>query len=517
MKPIIVDMKDLSDSVEVYESKPTPFLVYTIYVILGIMVAAIIWASVFEIDDEVKSSGIFKSSDEIYDISSGVSGKITKCNVENGTYVKEGELLYSVSIDALSETITSYQESLSEAKDRLEILSAYEQALDNGTEIDKSLSDNKYYSEFVDRRDLLLANIKSSTCDSEGQSQIYQDNIDSINSAIEAYNAKIEKLGQVKVCITNRENIFSGSNDDYYNSLVNSYIASYNYNKLQYDNKISEYETQIKTLEKEINGVEDGTDVSTLQNQVDTLNGSITSAKTERDQALLSLEQSQLSSVEQMIEEYNDSLITLKSNIASAEASLSGVSKSSNTHNIAILTEKGNIASERLTYEDKMDECEEYLKTYNIQDDNCSIVAKSSGCFYASHDLKVGSYLQEGSEVGSIYPDSESGFYAEIYVENSDIGRIKEDQEVKFEIAAFPSSEYGYFTGEIENIAKNITVDENTGAAYYIVKVKCQEMNLANKDGDTAFLKNGMACKGKIVIGEKTVMQYFLKKINLLD
>jgi len=30
-------------------------------------------------------------------------------------------------------------------------------------------------------------------------------------------------------------------------------------------------------------------------------------------------------------------------------------------------------------------------------------------------------------------------------------------------------------------------------------------------------LKNGMACTGKVIIGEKTVMKYLLEKINLLD
>lgn len=517
MKPIIVDMKELSDSVEVYESRPNLFFAFTIYAILGIMIAAMIWASVFRIDDQVKSSGVFKGADEVYDISSGISGKIIECNVKNGTYVKEGDLLYAVSIDNLSETITSYQKYLSGAEERLEMLDAYEQALDSGTEIDKGCSDNQYYNEFVDRRDLLLVNIESSTSDSEGQRKIYQNNIDSANSAIEAYNTKIEKLGQVKKCITNRKNTFSESSESYYSNLVSSYISSYNYNKLQYDNKISDYQNQINDLEEQRNNAEESTDTSVLQSQVYKLKSGITSAEAEKDQALLSLEQAQISSIEQMIEGYSDNLITLESNLASAKASLDGVNTSSNTVNVAILTEKGNIASEKLRYEDKKNEYQDYLKSYNIQGDNCTIVAKSSGYFYLSQDLKVGSYLQEGSEIGSIYPERESGFYAEIYVENSDIGRVKEGHEVKFEIAAFPSSEYGYFIGKVENIAKNITVDENTGAAYYIVKVKCQKINLANKDGDKATLKNGMACIGKIVIGEKTVMQYLLEKINLLD
>ena len=64
------------------------------------------------------------------------------------------------------------------------MLDAYEQALDSGTEIDKGYSGNQYYNEFVDRRELLFANIENSTSDIEGRRKIYQNNIDSINSAI---------------------------------------------------------------------------------------------------------------------------------------------------------------------------------------------------------------------------------------------------------------------------------------------------------------------------------------------
>lgn len=516
MKPIIVDMKDLSDSVEVYQSKPTPFLVYTIYAILAVLLAACIWASVFKIDDVVKSDGMFRGTDSIYDISSGVFGKVSDCNVESGDYVEKGDELYIISIDSLSDTINSYQEGLEAANARLEILSAYEEALDNRTTISENYKNNRYYEEFVNRRELLMKNIKSEMTNTDGQTDIYQGNIDVISSAIEQYEAKIEKLGKVKKCITNSNNMFD-STESYYYSIVSSYIASYSYNKLQYDNKIAEYQSQIDEIDEQIEKADEYTDVSAIKRQKETLQGSIRSIEIEEIQALDNLESSQLASIEQMIENYNDNLITLNTNLESAKLELESVGSSSSAEDIAILTEKGNISSERLTYADKCEECENYLKSYNIQNDNCTIVAPSSGYFFCSRDLKQGSYIQEGNSIGSIYPERESGFYAEIYVENSDIGKIMEGQKVKFEIAAFPSSEYGYFTGEVSNISKDITVDENTGYAYYIVKVKCNSMILQNKDGNNVGLKNGMACSGKIIIGEKTVMTYLLEKINLLE
>ena len=92
--------------------------------------------------------------------------------------------------------------------------------------------------------------------------------------------------------------------------------------------------------------------------------------------------------------------------------------------------------------------------------------------------------MQEGNAIGTIYPEAESKYYAEIYV---------------------------------ENIAKDISVDQSTGNAYYLVKVKCENVTLKGKDGEEVTLMNGMACQAKIVVDEKNVLTYLLEKIDLLD
>ena len=55
------------------------------------------------------------------------------------------------------------------------------------------------------------------------------------------------------------------------------------------------------------------------------------------------------------------------------------------------------------------------------------------------------------------------------------------------------------------------------GDAYYLVRVKCDDMILKGNDGEEATLMNGMACQAKIVIDEKTVLTYLLEKIDLID
>lgn len=551
MKPIIVDMKDISDSTEVYESKPNRFLIYTIYLILIILVVAVLWMRLFKIDVVVKSNGIFKGSNAVYEISSDVTGSVKETNIQDGQYVKEGDILYVLTIDELSDTILRYQNELEAAQARIKILSAYEKSLGDKTELE-TLDDNPYYEEFVNRRKLLYANVDLNESDTEGQVTLYQGNVDSISGTIAKYNEKIEKLNVVKQCITARNNTFDASEGIYY-SMISSYLASYNYTALQYDNQINEHQRQIDEYEEQMkkaeaeasiedktvteeetvsdNGISTETisvvastenttaNIEELKKQRDALITAQDSAKKEKTRALRNLELQQITTIEQQIAGYNDTILSLETNLASAKLQLEAINSADNEtkESVAILTEKGNVAAEILNYEDKVKECETYLKSYDIQNDNCVIKANVSGYFYIAQDLKTGSFVQEGTTIGTIYPETESKYYAEIYVENTDIAQIREGQDVKFEIAAYPSSEYGYFKGTVENIAKNISVDQSTGYSYYLVRVKCDNMTLKGKNGEEATLMNGMACQAKIVIDEKNVLTYFGEKIDLLD
>ena len=552
MKPIIVDMKDISDSTEVYESKPNRFLIYTIYLILIILVVAVLWMRLFKIDVVVKSNGIFKGSNAVYEISSDVTGSVKETNIQDGQYVKEGDILYVLTIDELSDTILRYQNELEAAQARIKILSAYEKSLDGDKTELETLDDNPYYEEFVNRRKLLYANVDLNESDTEGQVTLYQGNVDSISGTIAKYNEKIEKLNVVKQCITARNNTFDASEGIYY-SMISSYLASYNYTALQYDNQINEHQRQIDEYEEQMKkaeaeaSIEDNTvteeetvsdngistetisvvastenttaNIEELKKQRDALITAQDSAKKEKTRALRNLELQQITTIEQQIAGYNDTILSLETNLASAKLQLEAINSADNEtkESVAILTEKGNVAAEILNYEDKVKECETYLKSYDIQNDNCVIKANVSGYFYIAQDLKTGSFVQEGTTIGTIYPETESKYYAEIYVENTDIAQIREGQDVKFEIAAYPSSEYGYFKGTVENIAKNISVDQSTGYSYYLVRVKCDNMTLKGKNGEEATLMNGMACQAKIVIDEKNVLTYFGEKIDLLD
>ena len=510
MKPIIVDMKEMSDSTEVYESRPNPCLIYFIYILAAMFMIALLWMAFSKIDIVVKSDGMLKSNESVYEISSGATGRVSQCNVKDGQYVNEGEVLYTLEDISHGDAMQYYQDELDNVNARIAILQAYDKYLNGDCKALDSLGANIYYQEIINRKELLNTNIAANT-GSVQEADIYKDNIAALNASILQYETKIKKLQQVKTCITSRTNTFKDG-EDYYKSLVDSYISNYNLTASQYNAGIAEYQTILDEYNEQSDLNSNAKEARDIVKKIETL-------KLEKEWALSNLELQQIASVEQQIESINDTIISLEANISTAKNQLAAINSSDKSYieEVYMLTERSNLASEILTYQSKKDEYENYLRNYDTQNNNCSIKATASGYFYLQQDIKTGTYVQEGASIGKIYQETETEFYAQIYVENADIAKLKEGQEVKFEISAYPSSEYGYFTGKITNIPKDISIDQSTGRAYYLVVVSCENTTIKNKDGESVSLMNGMACQAKIVVDEENVLTYLLRKIDLLD
>ena len=477
MKPVTINMSELSESIELYESRPNRFFIYFIYLILGMFIIAFTWMYFFLLYIVVKSNGMFRGEDKVYEVSSNITGKIQSCNVTEGQLVKEGDVLLTVSGEELDNAIVNYQELL---------------------------TDNKYYNEFNNRKNLLEADIRLSGENIEEQKNQYQKDAESIRESINDCEDRIRKYEQTKKGIINRNNLFELS-DSYFYSIINSFISNYEATELQYNN-------QVKELQKAV-------DEADMKENTESIQEQIKLKEKEKQKVLSNLEIQEISGIEQQIETLNTRRITLKSELSAAEYKLAELNESDTetAKNISIMKEKNNIAAELLTYEGKKEECETTLKSYNYKSGNCNITANQTGYVSFGMEIREGGYIQEGTILCRILPETHSGYYAELYVENGDIAKLQKGQTVKFEIAAYPSSEYGYFTGIIDTIAKDIKVDSNSGVPYYPVRVKCEKTTVMNRHGDKGTIMNGMICQTKIVVGEKSIFHYLMEKLNLLD
>ncbi len=359
MKPIIIDMKNMSESTAIYEKKPNPAIVGFIYIVLAITIISLIWMAVSDIDIVLESDGVICNIDNLSEVKCDYNSKITKCYVTDGQYVSEGDILFE--LEELSKN--------SSIKDDLETLQKTEE----------EISIKKAYNTFLNSDAKKISDLDSSELDAMKSNRFYE----------------------------------------------------------EYQTRKKLFINQLKELKGDKNAFSD-----------------------------------------------------------------------------KILSEKMSLYNDIQTLEDSAKELLDRVSPDKFEEGKLVIRANESGYFYASDNFKVGDKLDADSVIGNIYPDAQRSYQVQLIVFSSDIGKIHEGMEVKFEIDAYPSREYGTLTGRIRKISKKANYMQDQGFSYFPVWVDLDTSELIKKNGEITELKSGLMCKAKIVTGNESVLHYVLDAIR---
>ena len=154
---------------------------------------------------------------------------------------------------------------------------------------------------------------------------------------------------------------------------------------------------------------------------------------------------------------------------------------------------------------------------YQVQIDSSiskgEVQAQSTGYLNLTKESRTGDYLAAGTALGSIVPGQESSYIVQIYLNNQDIGKVKEGATVRYEIPAYPSSEYGNITGEILRISEDLKINQDAGTGYYLA-----EATIVLPEGiGNVKMKQGMAVEAKVVVEEKSVFEFLMEKIGFMN
>lgn len=103
MKGIVFDIKDITDSREVMESKEPPKIRWFIYILLIVIAAAIIFACFFEIDEYTKVTGEIKTQKASSSVMAPSNCKLKEICVDEGQTVKSGDVLFVLDADYAEE------------------------------------------------------------------------------------------------------------------------------------------------------------------------------------------------------------------------------------------------------------------------------------------------------------------------------------------------------------------------------------------------------------------------------
>lgn len=254
MQGIVLDIKDITDSREVMESKEPPKIRWFIYFILIIIAAAIIFACCFKIDEYTKVSGEIKTLNASSSIMSSSNCKLKDILVSEGQSVRKGDVLFILDADYAKE-----QKGILERK-----LESYESDLSNTKLLKKSIeenknlfkndsSDSKYYYRYEQYKNGVLLSaqeIDNSQLNSSLTAEEKQNNLKTAKDDIEDKKNQLSEYKTLLSCVENgteyrgKSELVSASYNEYYTNYKKSMLLCNQY-KSSYENLLSKYDSQL--------------------------------------------------------------------------------------------------------------------------------------------------------------------------------------------------------------------------------------------------------------------------------
>lgn len=254
MQGIVLDIKDITDSREVMESKEPPKIRWFIYFILIIIAAAIIFACCFNIDEYTKVSGEIKTLNASSSIMSSSNCKLKDILVSEGQSVRKGDVLFILDADYAKE-----QKGILERK-----LESYESDLSNTKLLKKSIeenknllkndsSDSKYYYRYEQYKNGVLLSaqeIDNSQLNSSLTAEEKQNNLKTAKDDIADKKNQLSEYKTLLSCVENgteyrgKSELVSASYNEYYTNYKKSMLLCNQY-KSSYENLLSKYDSQL--------------------------------------------------------------------------------------------------------------------------------------------------------------------------------------------------------------------------------------------------------------------------------
>ncbi|MPY23277.1 HlyD family type I secretion periplasmic adaptor subunit [Shewanella sp. YLB-07] len=119
----------------------------------------------------------------------------------------------------------------------------------------------------------------------------------------------------------------------------------------------------------------------------------------------------------------------------------------------------------------------------------------------------VGGVVTEAQQLMLIVPD-EVQLDVEVFLENKDIGFVREQMLVEIKIHTFPFTKYGIIDGEVISVSDDATVDEQRGLIYGM-RLKMKQSTIM-VDGKEIKLMPGMAVTAEVQTGKRRIIEFFM-------
>lgn len=231
MKGIVFDIKDITDSREVMESKEPPKIRWFIYILLIVIAAAIIFACFFEIDEYTKVTGEIKTQKASSSVMAPSNCKLKEICVDEGQTVKSGDVLFVLDADYAEEQKNILEQKLDGYQSDLSNTELLKKCIeDNKNYFKNDNSDSKYYYRYEQYKNGVLLSaqeIDNSQLNSSLTAEEKENNLTMTKTSLTDKQNQLSEYQTLLICVKN-DTAYSGQNQ-----IVNASYAEYNtnYNK----------------------------------------------------------------------------------------------------------------------------------------------------------------------------------------------------------------------------------------------------------------------------------------------
>ncbi|MDQ2085157.1 HlyD family efflux transporter periplasmic adaptor subunit [Herbivorax sp. ANBcel31] len=511
MKTYIQDLKDITDSREMLESKPHFFLAWFAYILIGILVAALIWAYFGQIEDYVKAAGTVRPGEKISTIRNMVTGRVDEVYFEQGMKVKEGDVLYRIEIDGL----ISEKEQLERKVNRLEtennnLIKLKNSILENNNLFDnENIDEIDFYNRYRKYETDRLVSIEQYENQRVDMTQFKNEsnvNLKFSQRRLEQEKERLEKYKRLEKSIEENKNLFDQNDIEFYNQYA-EYEINIRQLEILKDQKSDNYERLEKLYEA---GGISQIDLEDAKNQMELAAVDLNRYKSEY---ILNIK-STLRQTNQNIEEITATIEKSSSVTQMYDGKLMDKDLMLEKMKIDMLVQ---IEDELSLNKSNLDNANLSLRNVEINIDDSSVKAPISGVVNVYSEISRGDFLQGGVEIATIVPDVSTEYRVQLMVPNENIAEVELGQKIKYHFHALPFREYGEAEGTVQRISNDSRVDSETGISYYVVEATLEETKMESYKGDIREVKVGMACEAQVVTKSRSILRWLLEKINLRD
>lgn len=237
MKPIIINMNEMSDSREVYDSKPNRALPAFLYTCIALVVVAVIWMCFGKIDIAVKANGMLRPDEAVNTVVNTIGGEVILSEIRDGDLVQEGELLYVIGHEDLLTKKEFYEEQKAYYETQYTGLTTYLTSIKEEKDCFAD-PDSEYaarYRSFQIQLDAMRLELKTDTAAREYSKEY-------LKEQLAYYEEELDRINMLLASIQSGKSEFSVTENNPYYTKYRMYLSDYKALEQQYADKQREIE-----------------------------------------------------------------------------------------------------------------------------------------------------------------------------------------------------------------------------------------------------------------------------------